>query len=778
MHRVVVSYDLDLLRVGDDLMLQLDLPTAVPERIVDLSIADIKGVKVSVNPTTKLTSDSKRLYGRLSDPDEKGVTVTLSGLSAPLVTGRDASGGYFAARFAPELPKTAQGSASKAIFLVDTSLSANPDQFNVWLKMMQAVLEKNRDATKEFAVLFFNVETFWWQEKFVANTDQNVKALMSYTQTLALEGASNLGQALQVAASPSWNSAGEVSDLFLLSDAAATWGESDLYALSQPLLKKEVGAFFAYKTGFAGTDNQALDHLTREGQGAVFAVTSEQDVDAAATAHRAKPWEIQAIEVPGTKDLLLAGAPKVIFPGQELRLVGRQIPEEGASITLTVKQGQETKKLSVKLSPALDTLLASRTYGQEAVSQLEALGEPTEKLALSFARHFQVVGKSASLLLLESEEDYARFNIVPENDAAEVQKNLVSDTLKETRKIMEDLLADPKEHFLAWARKLPKLPAMNIPISDDLYKRFEAIPSASFRMSGQPLNCNQHTWDGVSADYKEQLKTRQIDYDVITKEANRRRSLSGCDAVKALSSLVENNPGDTVLARDVGFSAMELGLPWQSYQILRRVILARPDEPQTYHALALSLAEAGAPDLAMAYFEIALSGIWDTRFGDFKTIVSLDYLRFLKTAKLSDGTFASQRRESLAKQIGVQQADIVVTIAWNTDGTDVDLHIKEPGLKGQECYYSHPNTRIGGSLTRDVTQGYGPEMYVLPDAPKGDYKIWAHYFARDRIKASARTKVYATIFQYWGKPNETVIRKVITLEDNKEKHDIITLYVK
>ena len=39
------------------------------------------------------------------------------------------------------------------------------------------MLDNNRDSIQEFAVVFFNVETFWWQEKFVANTPENVDAL-------------------------------------------------------------------------------------------------------------------------------------------------------------------------------------------------------------------------------------------------------------------------------------------------------------------------------------------------------------------------------------------------------------------------------------------------------------------------------------------------------------------------------------------------------------------------------------------------------------------------
>jgi len=66
-------------------------------------------------------------------------------------------------------------------------------------------------------------------------------------------------------------------------------------------------------------------------------------------------------------------------------------------------------------------------------------------------------------------------------------------------------------------------------------------------------------------------------------------------------------------------------------------------------------------------------------------------------------------------------------------------------------------------------------MYVLPRAPRGRFAIRAHYFARDRNRASARTKVYATITEAWGTPEERVVEKVIALGDGREWHDLATL---
>ena len=155
-----------------------------------------------------------------------------------MLTGVDeATGNFFATRVGLTLPEAPAADRPKqAIFLVDTSLSAGP-QFPLWTKLLRATLDNNRDSIREFAVVFFNIETFWWQEKFVANTPENVNALMGYADGLALEGATDLGRAIKEAASPAWlkKTEGPAPDLFLLSDGAATWGEDRWALLAKPL---------------------------------------------------------------------------------------------------------------------------------------------------------------------------------------------------------------------------------------------------------------------------------------------------------------------------------------------------------------------------------------------------------------------------------------------------------------------------------------------------------------------------------------------------------------
>ena len=59
--------------------------------------------------------------------------------------------------------------------------------------------------------------------------------------------------------------------------------------------------------------------------------------------------------------------------------------------------------------------------------------------------------------------------------------------------------------------------------------------------------------------------------------------------------------------------------------------------------------------------------------------------------------------------------------------SDIDLHVKEP--TGEEVYYSHNRSATtGGAVSRDFTQGYGPEVYTLAHAPVGNYSVRTNYY--------------------------------------------------
>ena len=168
---------------------------------------------------------------------------------------------------------------------------------------------------------------------------------------------------------------------------------------------------FAYATGLSGTDVPALSHLARERGGAVFSVVGETEIDRASVAHRMRPWELVNVRLGDAEDLLLGARPLSIFPGQNLLLVGRGMPQPRAEITLTLRKGNAEETVRTKLDHLIESELADRLYGQVAVGQLKELPSATEVIATAYARYFRITGKTCSLLMLETEEDYERFDI-------------------------------------------------------------------------------------------------------------------------------------------------------------------------------------------------------------------------------------------------------------------------------------------------------------------------------------------------------------------------------
>jgi uncharacterized protein YfaP (DUF2135 family) len=80
--------------------------------------------------------------------------------------------------------------------------------------------------------------------------------------------------------------------------------------------------------------------------------------------------------------------------------------------------------------------------------------------------------------------------------------------------------------------------------------------------------------------------------------------------------------------------------------------------------------------------------------------------------------------------------DLRFTMAWESNGTDVDMHVRVPGangtpdtLDGDTIYFAN-SSAAGGVLDVDDTDGFGPENIVFPlgAAAPGTYAVAAHYW--------------------------------------------------
>lgn len=115
--------------------------------------------------------------------------------------------------------------------------------------------------------------------------------------------------------------------------------------------------------------------------------------------------------------------------------------------------------------------------------------------------------------------------------------------------------------------------------------------------------------------------------------------------------------------------------------------------------------------------------------------------------------------------------DIRIVMDWNMNNTDIDLWVTDPN--NEKCFYSHNRTEIGGRISRDMTQGFGPEQFMLKKAVKGTYKIEINYYGDRQATIAGPTTVMAEMFTHYGTPQEK--KEMIVVQMKKEANG--TVYI-
>jgi len=110
--------------------------------------------------------------------------------------------------------------------------------------------------------------------------------------------------------------------------------------------------------------------------------------------------------------------------------------------------------------------------------------------------------------------------------------------------------------------------------------------------------------------------------------------------------------------------------------------------------------------------------------------------------------------------------DIRIVIDWNHNDTDIDLHVIDPNK--EECSYKNTSTKIGGKMSKDMTQGFGPEEFTIKNAKKGDYYIKVNYFGDRYQKIENPTFLKLSIYKNYGKEDQSLEQHVIRLDTHKK----------
>lgn len=238
-------------------------------------------------------------------------------------------------------------------------------------------------------------------------------------------------------------------------------------------------------------------------------------------------------------------------------------------------------------------------------------------------------------------------------------------------------------------------------------------------------------------------------------------------AIRILTSIAEIDLENASLYRLLGYRLKE----YQEYEmevyICGKVIQWRPMEPQSYRDYALALADNGQYQLALDTLYSSLTQAYSQnisgRSRGIEEVIVTEMNRLIDKHNLRTNKVEKELIQSMP-------VDIRVVINWNMNNTDIDLHVKDPN--GETCFYGHSETNIGGRISSDITQGYGPEHFMLKKAIKGKYEVFVNYFGDSQVKAEGPATIMAEIFtNYAGKGEERQVVCVQLSNENRKTSD-------
>jgi len=195
--------------------------------------------------------------------------------------------------------------------------------------------------------------------------------------------------------------------------------------------------------------------------------------------------------------------------------------------------------------------------------------------------------------------------------------------------------------------------------------------------------------------------------------------------LRILSNIAELKLENAQFLRVIAYKMEQLGQIDQAIKVFEKVLSLRGEEPQSYRDLALALAKQGnlkAIERSISLLKKVVESEWDKRFNQIEQTTLVDVNRLIILAKLYKFDYVSPLTDNFILPFDL---DIRIVLGWDLDMTDIDLLVEEP--TGELCYSFYNNTKIGGMLSKDFTNGYGPEEYCLRKAVRGKYIVKAKF---------------------------------------------------
>ena len=242
---------------------------------------------------------------------------------------------------------------------------------------------------------------------------------------------------------------------------------------------------------------------------------------------------------------------------------------------------------------------------------------------------------------------------------------------------------------------------------------------------------------------------------------------------RILSNVLEVHKNlDVEILRMLAYKYEEFDMFDESVEAYEQIISMKPSESQAYRNLALSYQlnkqftkaqEVHNKIYNNKYTEVnSFSGLKQTINSEYKNLVAL-HNSTLVAADIPD--FYKKNTEY----------DTRIVFEWSYFDAQFDLQIVNP----QQRYYtwSHTQNEERSRIIKETAQGYGLEEFFITKKDKGEWLFNISYYGKKTGDNSIPTYLKITVYNNFGRPNQTKKVTVKELNDLNKKETILKLKI-
>jgi tetratricopeptide (TPR) repeat protein len=789
---IQITYHQELKNVASDYQYFLSFAnaTTIPKFNLKVWISETANVpKILENPDGSFAfqKQGNQWIAEINKTDFKPneslkVTVPKNQNSSNVVL-QKASGDkfYFAANVGLDFPVKEKPKSQKIAIIWDNSYSGSKRNRDKELQFLDAFFTDNKNVSVSFSLLN---NTFENAQEFNVSLG-NWSELKNRILNLKYDGGTDFGALKEI---------NGVEEYLLFSDGISNFGDLTMK------FKKPLNSITSTPT----SDFNLLKLLANQ-SGGNFINLNELDTQSALKTYKRLPVRFLGFKENPNMQELFPNIGSVI--SEPVNIFGISSGNVG-KLTAVFSVGNDRFETPVDFSQAqqLENWQIAQFWAQRKINELELNSTRNRQEIKNISEQFGVVSKNTSLIVLDDINDYVRYRITPPQELLADYQKIVSQNkgrvLEERKNLLSKAFDKTRELKTWWntefkpveKKEYPRVSnqsRVDAPAPPNAVREVQASPVANYDMVASNSAKLEETearpkgkitlvdvestaeymkdfqnLQSADAIYQKYLENRskhekQVTYyfdisKLLFKKGNKELSL------KVLSTLAELDLENEELYKTIYYLLKQRGHYDKELWITQKILEWRPFDAQSHRDHALALIDNKRPQEALNIYKSLLYQEFtdeiSMRDNGIEEILIMEINNILKQNKNVDGSKIDDR---LKADLPV---DIRVVINWNKDNTDIDLWVTDP--KGEDCSYGHKSTQIGGRLSNDFTQGFGPEQFLLKKAVKGKYKIKTNFFGERQNILSGPATVMAEVYLYYSDGRQE--RKIAVFQSQKE----------